>query len=153
MSEVLLYSGRDFRLESDLFSTDHFRYGLFHNYKIRKIQELDSRDNPLIQLADLFAGMGAYSYSCYNKFVQWEKDSTGQLSFEICADEENQVVLSNRDCERCIVIRHLNKGCKKHRLSVSLKTKHGFYSFKPEYPINFWMYESQHSNDKAPTYE
>jgi len=151
MSEVLLHSGRDFRLESDLFSPDYFRYGLFHDYKIRRIQELDSHDNPLIQLADLFAGMGAYSYSCYEKFVQCEKDLNGQMSFELCDNEENLVEVSKRDCERCKVISHLNRVCKKHRLSVSLITKQGFYSYKPDYPINFWMYETQHPNDKAPT--
>jgi len=151
ISEVLLHSGRDFRLEGNLFTPDYFRYGLFHDYKIKRIQELDSKEHPLIQLADLFAGIGAYSYSCYEKYYQWEKESTGQMSFNLFEDDENKAEVSNRDIERCRVIYHLDSICKKYKLSVSLKTKHGFYTFNPENPINFWHYESQHPDDKAPT--
>jgi len=151
MIDVLIHSGSDFRIQRDLFSPDQFRYGLFHNYKIRSIQELDSHDNPLIQVADLFAGIGAYSYSCHDKYVHWERDSTGQIAFGLFENEEIQVEISNRDSERCRVISHLNSICKKHKLSVSLKSKSGFFTFTPDNPINFWMYEPQHPDDQAPT--
>jgi hypothetical protein len=151
MGEVLLFAGKEFREARDLFSQNQFLYDLFQDYKIQRINELDSKDCSLIQVADLFAGIGAYSHSCYDKYVKWKKENSNQISMEILQDSEEELIISNRDKERCEIIDYLNKICKSNSLSVSLETNNGFISYKPSLPINFWLYEPQHPEDKAPT--
>jgi len=58
--------------------------------------------------------------------------------------------LSNGDKNRCEVMNYLNRLCKKYKLTVSLDTFNGFRTFNPKKPVNFWLYEPQHPDDKAP---
>ena len=150
MGDVLFHSGRDFRLDRNLFSQEQFGYLLFHDYKIRKIIEMKSHDCPLVQVADLFAGIGAYSHDSFQKYQEWKRRTSPQISLGLF---KKQTDISKTDCERCTVIDYLNTGCKKHKLSIALESKKGFVSHKPNLPINFWLYDSQHSEDKAPSYQ
>lgn len=140
------------RLEGDLFDGE-FRLRLERDFGILQIQEVSSSDTPICQLADLFAGLGAYSHSAYEKYESWLRTQSGQLTLDLGLGDA-EVKLSNRDRERCEVMKCLDDQCKKHKLGVGLKSSRGFRTYNPDRsPINFWLYEPQHPDDKAPVRE
>ena len=149
VQDVLDATGLDLRVEGDLFDGGAFRVRLARDFGIQKICEMCSADTPLCQLADLFAGLGAYSHSAYEKYESWLRVQSGQLMLGLGLDDDD-ARLSNRDRERCKVIQHLDRQCKQRKLRVGLKSSRGFKTYDPTFPINFWFYEPQHPDDQAP---
>lgn len=117
----------------------------FHIFKITQCQ---SDQEPLIQLADFFAGIGSYSRANYHKLCAWKEQTPNQ---QLDLFPTSPVRFSHADKVRCAVITELNGRCKKHRLGVSLNTHHGLRTLNPHYPINFWWYTPQHKADRAPS--
>jgi len=115
-----------------------------YSFRIVDFSQIKSINEPLIQLADLFSGIGEYSWNNFSNLMTAMKQDEGQFSLF------GEQTLSNSERERCKVIRCLDKLCKQHKWSVSLKRSGGFMSYKPEMPINFWKYTPQHDKDKAP---
>jgi hypothetical protein len=109
---------------------------------LHEICEVKSHQEPLIQAADLFAGLGVYSRRAYKKFSLWRSEGMPTA---------DRSVISNADEERFEVLGHFYSQCKKHKLGVSLNQKGGLRTFNPAKPINFWWYEPQGGYDKAPT--
>ncbi len=142
----------EFRIEGDLLDEGGFRLRLERDFSILQVCEVCSTSTPICQLADLFAGLGAYSHSMYEKYESWLRTQTGQLSFNLGVDKD-EVKLSNRDRERCVVMKYLNDCCKQRKLHVGLESSRGFKTYDPTFPINFWLYEPQHPDDKAPVRE
>lgn len=129
-----------------------FRSRLKRTYSIQSITPVPSIDNSLVQVADLFAGLGAYSHEEYGKYQKWCEYENKQLTLGLVLSENQSLTkLSNSEQIRCGVISYLDKLCKRHRLSIALQSTRGFKSHKPNHPINFWVYEPQHEDDKAPT--
>ena len=100
-------------------------------------------ENSLIQIADIFAGMGRTSYEEYDIYDNW-------------LDQAQQTLIpvrnpSNKNIKRFEIIKYVNDWAKINKLGVSLRTKRGFYSYNPHCPLNFWFYTPQHEKDKAPT--
>ncbi len=102
-----------------------------------------------MQLADLFAGLSIYSRSCFNRYENWKIRNANQCGLFI-DDQSTHLKLSKSDQERCLVLDEFDKKCKRHRLGVSLKTARGLKTFDHSKPLNFWWYEPQHEEDKAP---
>lgn len=125
-----------------------FRIRLRQEFHIQEIQESNSKDNPLCQVADFFAGMSVFSRHRFGAYRCWKEQQQGQLRL---FPEDPPVSLSNSDEERCRVLEYLNASCKDHRLGVSLMTQQGLWTPDPNNPVNFWFYEPQHPEDKAPT--
>jgi hypothetical protein len=123
------------------------KINLRNNFELKIIPSTPTL-SPLIQLADLFAGMGIYSRECFKKFEEWELLLKGQSRL-IPLPEERQ--LSRRDKERCFIINSFKTICDKNKLGVSFKSTKGLQTHNPTKPINFWFYIPQHKNDKAPT--
>lgn len=116
---------------------------------VRKIEPVDSKSCPLVQLADFFAGMCRYSKEKYPRILSWQKKNSLQLQiFEERAIPES--FFSKSDEERCLVINRFNENCKNLKLGVSLNTHGGLRTLDSSYPINFWWYVPQHETDKAP---
>jgi len=152
-------------LEMTSIRTDHtpslFNRGLFHfrlkaEFGIQEIQPLRSIDTPLLQLADLFAGMGAFSHEQFGLYQIWlhHKKRTEHPSLFLEVEEndnDKEVKFSRSKQERFQVLSVFDKMCKAHKLGVSLKTWQGLRTPNPHNPLNFWLYEPQHPNDKAPT--
>lgn len=107
---------------------------------IAQICEVHSHAEPLIQIADLFAGIAVYSRSTFDKYSRWVA----------APDSGLHTGLSAADWERFEVLRHLDTLCKRHKLGVSLKQNGGLRTFNPAKPVNFWWYEPQGEFDKAP---
>lgn len=120
-----------------------------HYHSIESFKEIDSEESQLIQVADLFAGMGAYTRKKPNVIKQLIKEDKRQEGlFNTSSDSIN---ISNNDRERFKVIKHLYTKCRGRKLGVSL-SKYGYLNTpNPNYSINFWHYKPQHHKDKAPT--
>lgn len=151
VQDYLDAAGLSIEIGGGLFHEGGFRLRLARDFRVLQIREACSADSPICQLADLFAGLGAYSHSAYSKYEYWLRAQSGQMSLGL--DVENgdaEPELSNRDRERCRVMKHLDGHCKGRKFRVGLKSSKGFRTYDPRFRINFWPYEPQHLDDKAP---
>jgi len=118
----------------------------FEQVYLNSIEPSKSYEYPFIQISDLFAGMGTYSFGHFDKYKKWQEQNSLQTSL---FDEENQK-FSNSEKERFSIMEKFNKMAKKYKLQIALDTTRGFKSHKSNNFINFWPYEPQHVYDKAP---
>jgi hypothetical protein len=116
-------------------------------FEVRSFQQVRSCDLPLCQLADLFAGIAAFTRTRHDLVLAWIQHQTGQRSL---LDGDVSLNLTNRERERMPVLSHLNARAKAWRLGLSLKTRGYFNTPNPENPLNFWHYMPQHDADRAP---
>jgi hypothetical protein len=135
---------------ADMFSEGKIKISFKVEFKIAGICPLSSTEEPFIQVADLFAGLVAFSRESYAEFEKWQRATNPQPKFEFEVGEE-EAINSHSNKERFVVIQELNTLCKTCRLGVSLRTHKGFRTRDPRNPVNFWWYEPQHIHDKAPT--
>lgn len=129
---------------------NQFALSLHRDFWIQEIVEVSSKSEPVCQVADLFAGMSAFSYNKFFEYEAWVSSKSEQLSLPFVS-VPRLPTFSQRDKERFIVIEDFYGKCKRRRLGISLKSNHGLRTFSPESIMNFWLYEPQHKNDKAPT--
>ncbi|MGQ9925796.1 MAG: hypothetical protein ACUVS4_02890 [Chloroflexaceae bacterium] len=96
-----------------------------------------------------WSGIFRIAATTCNDYQSWLKATSPQQSlFEEDAEVPN---LSRSSKERFLVLKAFDEGCKQRKLGVSLCTKRGLWTPEPERPINFWLYEPQHPEDKAPS--
>ena len=119
-------------------------------FNIVRIEQCKSEAEPLVQMADLFAGMGVYSRNKYGHFFCWQLTHREERQIILLPDVTTNISLSNADKMRCPVLDRLDSLCKKKRLGVGLKKSKGLKTRDPANPINFWWYQPQHEEDKAP---
>jgi hypothetical protein len=127
-----------------------FSNQLFQNinhFNIENIEESCSKQEPLIQIADLFAGLAIYSRNNYPKFKQWSEQNSPQLSL---IPNEGNIQLSNTDRERCTVLEYLIQKQEHLSLKISFHDTQGLQTINPKENLNFWLYQPQHHKDKAP---
>ena len=132
-----------------LFETE----GTDRSFRFQSVEPLDSAGEPLIQLADLFAGMARFMREEGQECVQWldsqrKREQPRLPQFE-CSDDEIDEPTKTRQ-NRFRLVGQLNELCKRLRLGVSLRGRKYLWTPNPCYPINFWNYEPQHEYDKAP---
>lgn len=122
------------------------------NLNFTKVEQKCSHDEPLIQLADIFAGCACFSIiygvECLSLIHKEENKNLGFLFDDLENETEN---FNKTKINRSILVKKFNDLCKKHRLGVSLKTQKHLWTPNPENPINFWIYKPQSEYDKAPT--
>jgi hypothetical protein len=121
-------------------------------YAIEQIVPTVSATAPLIQVADLIAGLSAYSHESFGVYEDWcrcETDKT-QTSLAFPDEDVSALSFSRTDRERCHVLQHLNQRCKLRRMGVSLATNRGLTTFPPGYGLRFWLYRPQSDADRAP---
>jgi hypothetical protein len=134
---------------TDLFTPHGFAYAITQEFRISEVMPFSSSTEPLVQLADLFAGLGVYSRTRFRHFEQWQSERAGQLLL-VENDPNLRLAISGADRERCQVLADLDRRCKSHRLGVSLRSKRGLRTLNPKNPVNFWWYQPQTQTDKAP---
>ena len=120
--------------------------------EIMSLCQVDSTEAPFVQLADVFAGMAAYTRK--NPEIVWSLLAKPEGQYELGftrTDIPVGVEPTDKDRGRFSVISYLYQRCKRERLGVSLRTKGYLWTYRPENPINFWHYEPQHLWDKAPS--
>lgn len=132
----------------DIFAKDGVGGALRNAFRITGIAPKHSEHNPLIQLADLFAGLCCFSRNKYDGFLSWrgKRDAAESLFPDIGPGGEE----SRAERERYVLLDEFNARCKQRKLGVSLATHRGLRTPQPKNPINFWWYEPQHEWDKAP---
>lgn len=135
-------------VDCSLFTGGQFRICLRREFGIEEIQAVSSGAHPLLQLADLFAGLAVFSRNKFDDYQKWLQATSPQVRL---FDEGNASDNPSRSSlERFQVLEMFDRLCKQKKLGVSLKNRRGLWTPKPENPINFWMYEPQHPEDKAP---
>jgi len=148
MQDLLENVAERFEVEHSLFTQGKFRVRLRREFGLKEIQSVSSHEHPLLQLADLFAGMAVFSKEKFDDYQAWLSANSNQSS--LFEDDLNTAEPSHSSRERFSVLQYFDKLCKKHKLGVSLKTNRGLWTAKPENWLNFWVYEPQHPEDRAP---
>lgn len=120
-------------------------------FKLAEIEELKSAKTPFIQLADLFAGVAAFSWNEFSKYQVWLNSYEKQFSLIPSGYQ-----LSSKFKTRCQFLYDFKNLCKANKFYVSLKKlkgedSGGLCTHKFRKPLNFWIYRPQHSEDRAPT--
>jgi hypothetical protein len=135
-------------VDRSLFTGGQFRIRLRREFGLEEIQPVSSGEHPLLQLADLFAGMAVFSHEKFCEYQGWREATSQQkrLFDEAAASKDP----SRSSKERFVVLNIFDSLCKQKKLGVSLKTKLGLWTPRPQNPINFWIYEAQRPEDKAP---
>jgi hypothetical protein len=109
------------------------------------VKPAKSHERVFIQLADLFAGMDAYSWGHFTKYQKWEHQQKGNHLFG-----EQSVSLSRSERQRFPVLQNFREKCRTRDMKIGLTSSRGLRSHDPRQRINFWPYEPQHRTDKAP---
>lgn len=117
------------------------------------IQPTDSLSEPLIQLADLFAGMARFSREEADACVQWldswgNKEQLELPDFVRATDATDETIQTKQNRYR--LIGEFYRVCRRSRMGVSLRSRGCLRTLDPRNPINFWNYEPQHEHDQAP---
>lgn len=138
------------RVETDrsLFTGGKFNVRLRREFGIKEIQSVSSGQHPLVQLADLFAGLAVFSREKFDEYQKWLQATSPQARLFEERDAWDDPSRSSR--ERFQVLKDFVCLCIQKKLGVSLNRRRGLWTPKPENPMNFWMYEPQHPEDKAP---
>ena len=117
-------------------------------FRIVEIAPVHSVDSPLTQIADLYAGLACFSRTKYDDFLAWRGRREAVES--LVPDISPEGAESRAERERFAFLEEFNGHCKHRKLGVSLKTHRGLRTPQPRNPINFWWYEPQHDQDRAP---
>lgn len=126
--------------EQTLVKWDRLEYYL----DVLKIMSCKSEIEVMIQIADLFAGLGVFSYMHYDNYNAWLKKHDKE------ADDIYVRKLTHSETIRFPLLHYFDNLCKHHKLTVSLRSSQGLHTRTPSKPINFWPYTPQHDEDKAP---
>ena len=105
-------------------------------------KESNTEEENLIQIADMFAGMGRTSYEDYDQYEFW---LTGQQTLF-----PSEINISNKQKCHFEIYKTVDQWAKSNKLRVSLKSTKGFKSYDKYGPLNFWFYTPQHDDDLAP---
>lgn len=120
---------------------------------VREVRPQESHKEPIVQLADIFAGFGWFSKVKGTEFLKWREHINRQSSpvFSWFDDNcENFSGLKGTILNRFKLLRTIDTLCKKYKLGVSMKSYKQLLTFDHDKPINFWNYEPQTDMDKAP---
>lgn len=106
--------------------------------RIERITPRDSRAEPLIQLADLFAGLAVFSRAAYDDYERWLHQAA--VEAEPAAEDALPERFSGSLRERLLVLDQFYLLAKTRALGLSLRSQRGLRSFAPAPPIRFaWL--------------
>lgn len=114
------------------------------------IEEGISKDHPLIQVADLFAGLAAFSWNRSEEHHAWravgvEREAGQQSLFSDLAAGD----VSNSARFKHEVLEHF-LGIDLPKVVIEARSGEGLRTIDPRNPINFWLYKAKRADDKAP---
>jgi hypothetical protein len=112
-------------------------------------EEVDDNDEPLVQAADLIAGLVRKSYEEGESFERWASSADGNqqsLGFEA------QVEVSNAQRSRFELMKKLRTTAKSHSLGLRFRENQRLETNKyhQSKPLNVWKFEHQDGHDQAP---
>ena len=112
-----------------------------------QISPIHSIDQPLIQIADLFAGLAAFSWNRHVEYQHWRSKQLGQLGM---FSDASQAELSKSETYKARALQYFEAQCPWQILGISQANGKGLRTRSPADPINFWPYTPQHDEDRAP---
>jgi hypothetical protein len=126
-------------------------FGVLKNFRfpaVRKCSELESCEYPILQLADLFAGLTRLSFEKSEKFCCWyDNEINGSSLFN------EPILLSKSEIAKFQVMHHFKKLCDHYSMGLNLSDDKHFKVFNKRCGLWIWFYEPQGDYDKAPTKE
>lgn len=122
----------------------------FEKVKLERPIPSKSSENCFIQVADLFAGIGAYSWECFDSYYIWSSQVASQQQNSLFDSEILAQTFTDAEEERFRMLKLLRDKCGENRLQVSLNSSRGLKSNLVTSPINFWLYTPRVVVDKAP---
>lgn len=134
--------------DRSLFASSRYSFKVHQTFRLGEFLPAKSCDHPLLQLADLFAGIAVFSRHKYDEYEKWLRESGPQMLMFDDGDASSDP--SRSSLERFQVLRDFDNLCKKNKMGVSVKKQRGLWTPNPANPINFWCYRAQHPADKAP---
>lgn len=121
---------------------------------VESFRECDSCGECLIQLSDIFAGLGRWSHEKAKWLPTWVEnlERRAQVQKALFDDMAADGVTgeSRSDRARSRIVHLLDRLCKSRKLGVSLRTKGCLWTPGTRGPVNFWTYDPQSSLDVAP---
>lgn len=113
-------------------------------FQFDEIRQISSVQEPLIQLADLFAGLACFSHEENMDCSKWfiSKNNGWQLEMKLSKDIKISNISRKSKC-RYQLIGELYNLCGRHSLWVSIKTRKHLWTRKKNSPVNFWDYEKR----------
>ena len=99
----------------------------------------------------MFAGLSRYSREKGLHFLEWTKNRNEITEPNLFTSDENHNSESKADTARFSLLNEFDSLCKKGKLGISINQRKYLWTPDSRNPINFWNYEVQHKEDKAPT--
>lgn len=133
------------KLQMQLF--DESNFNLFP--AIENTKELDSKKYPIIQLADLYAGLVRTSRTESDKFNKWsclQNEKYQQLIF----NDNSEVEISKSLLPKFEVMLAFREKAKIFKLGINFSNNKYFTTFDSKKGISIWHYTPQSKLDKAP---
>lgn len=118
--------------EHDAIPWERLQAGLSH---VVDIAPGRSDAEPLIQAADLFAGLGVYSRGEYDTYERWLCLPPRERAAPIRLAE---LGMSASERERCLLLDDFYTRCVALGLGVSLRTNRGLRTYAADRPLCFW---------------
>ncbi len=111
-------------------------------FELGEVKQLPSIKEPLIQLADLFAGLARFSHEEDVDCTKWVVGQQDWRRREMQFDQVSNVnkITKTRKCRYKLIVELYNL-CGRHSLWVSVKTRKHLWTRRKNSPINFWDYE------------
>jgi len=124
--------------------------GRLETARLPRVEQVSSADQPLVQVADLFAGLATFSWNQNADHSSWK-----QVGQEIQAGQQNMFAnLGVGEVSKNAQFKHevLDHFVGLHLTGVSMNNHsgEGLRTYGPRNPINFWRYEPKRTSDKAP---
>jgi len=98
------------------------------------ISEVDSKEYPICQVADLFGGIGSFSWINAPKIK-------GLVTKDQKTLDDSKIPFSGSELEKIQVCKWLEQNCKKRGIEIT--RENGFQTKNPNLPINFWFFKQK----------
>jgi hypothetical protein len=105
---------------------------------IEHILPCQSHHEPLVQLADLLAGLAAYARSASDRYEAWQ--AVAGLDLELLHPEDVPEPPTRSDRERFLVLAELLMQCASHHAPIKLRGDQGLLTTDPVFPLQFSSY-------------
>lgn len=108
--------------------------------KICEIEEVNSMNYPICQIADLFAGVGSSGHLRKEALVLYD-DCQTHLGGKLINN-------TNKDIGKIRIISHLRKKCRDNEFKIDFSPNKGIKTIDPNNPINFWLFKHTMQRNK-----
>lgn len=149
LEQCLMYPSRKYKNSQSLVLDKQFQ-GISMPLRICDI----ASSHPLVQVADIFAGLASFSWNEHSKYASWKSQHSEQ--FYMLSNQFPQELQQNTAGIKCKsqALQHFEKiylpRLRGRDRKEFEKRRRGLVTLDPNMPINFWFYIPQRNYDKAP---